>query len=422
MKIKSFNIQKSIIIIIILFNLNLNLFSQTGTSINTTGASADISAMLDISSTSQGLLIPRITTNQRDNIVSPATSLLIFNTTTNCFEAYVNNGWYTVSCPTPCSPPSVPSSGINIPSDKIIIWNWNTISGATGYKWNTANTYSTANDNGTSVSYTQSGFNCNTSYSIYVWAYNICGNSPGQTLAQTTSSCIPTTTACGSQVFMLANLNVGTKISGGTQQTSQGVKWCYNDLEANCTTYGGLYQWAEAMGPSYSNTAITNPIITCDPCGPASGKGGAQGICPAGYHIPSDLEWSRYEYCLENTISPTGSTPLTTFQNQSNPCFRGSTSYGVGPGDKMKVTASNTPIAWDGTNTSGFTALPAGEYQIGGFYNISTQAFFRSATELGVTHETNAWSRFIMSGSSQSCKLSNLNDKVWGLSVRCMQD
>jgi hypothetical protein len=90
----------SLISMLLLINL---VFSQNGISVNTTGGPADNSAILDISSTSQGLLIPRLTTVQRDNIASPAISLLIFNTTTNCFEAYVNGQWYSLSCPPPPS-------------------------------------------------------------------------------------------------------------------------------------------------------------------------------------------------------------------------------------------------------------------------------------------------------------------------------
>jgi hypothetical protein len=83
-------------------------FSQNGISVNRTGAPANNSAILDVSSTSQGLLIPRMTTTHRDNIASTATSLLIFNTTTNCFEAYVNGSWYSLSCAPACTPPTVP--------------------------------------------------------------------------------------------------------------------------------------------------------------------------------------------------------------------------------------------------------------------------------------------------------------------------
>ena len=67
------------------FNFSLftfNSFSQ-GVSINATGNPADSSAMLDVSSTTKGLLIPRVSlfsTSDVSTIQSPATSLLVFNT------------------------------------------------------------------------------------------------------------------------------------------------------------------------------------------------------------------------------------------------------------------------------------------------------------------------------------------------------
>jgi hypothetical protein len=67
-----------------------------GMAINTTGASADQSAVLDVSSASQGVLVPRMTTAQRRNINQPATGLLIYqNDSTTGF--YYNSG-------TPASP------------------------------------------------------------------------------------------------------------------------------------------------------------------------------------------------------------------------------------------------------------------------------------------------------------------------------
>ena len=75
----------------------INSFSQ-GVGINTTGAKANTSAVLDVSSTKQGMLISRMTTKQRNAIVSPAESLLIFNSDTHCFEAYYNGGWIAWGC------------------------------------------------------------------------------------------------------------------------------------------------------------------------------------------------------------------------------------------------------------------------------------------------------------------------------------
>jgi hypothetical protein len=189
------NFKLGVKLIVLLFTIHYSIFTNysfsQSVSISTSGSPADASSMLDISSTSKGLLIPRMSTAQRNGIPSPATSLLIFNTTTNCYESYVSGAWFSVSCPTPCSPPSSPPATANTSTATSIAWNWNSVSDATGYKWSTANNYANAADNGSSVSYTQTGLTCNTSCTLFVWAYNTCGNSASLALTQTTSSCGP---------------------------------------------------------------------------------------------------------------------------------------------------------------------------------------------------------------------------------------
>jgi hypothetical protein len=61
--------------------------------INQNGSVAHSSAMLDVSSTSKGILIPRMTTNQRTTISSPATGLLVFDTDINSFLFYNGSAW-----------------------------------------------------------------------------------------------------------------------------------------------------------------------------------------------------------------------------------------------------------------------------------------------------------------------------------------
>jgi hypothetical protein len=74
-----------------------NCFSQAGVAINTVSANPDASAILDVSSTTQGILIPRMTDAQRNAIPSPAIGLLIYNNTTNKFNFYKSTGWYELS-------------------------------------------------------------------------------------------------------------------------------------------------------------------------------------------------------------------------------------------------------------------------------------------------------------------------------------
>src|ERR1039458_6531122 len=81
------------------------------------------------------------------------------------------------------------------------------------------------------------------------------------------------TVAIGDQCFLRENLDVGTRINGLDTAKNNGIidKHCYNDDPANCTTYGGLYQWAEAVQyqNGATNTTVTNPPLT----------GNIQGIC-----------------------------------------------------------------------------------------------------------------------------------------------
>ena len=163
-----------------------------------------------------------------------------------------------------------------------------------------------------------------------------------------------------------------------------------------------MYEWGEAM--QYVNS------VNCDPCG----TDGVQGICAAGYHIPSDLEWSHYEWCVENNILPAGGTSLSTFQTGVG--WRGSTSPTAGVGAKLKASSSNSP-AWSGTNASGFTALPAGfRFSGGGFSHLGLACDFWSATEQS---HSSALYRHLDIASSQS---SRWFSKLYGFSARCIQN
>ena len=81
------------------------------------------------------------------------------------------------------------------------------------------------------------------------------------------------TVLLGTQCWMRNNLDFGSFISGTSpqQDNCKTEKYCYNDEVSNCTVYGGLYQWDELM--QYQ-------------AAPSS-----QGICPPGWHIPTQSEW-----------------------------------------------------------------------------------------------------------------------------------
>ena len=96
----------------------------------------------------------------------------------------------------------------------------------------------------------------------------------GQNLTDIRDNKIYPTIQIGTQCWMQKNLNYGISLQGSKEQTDNCIneKYCYSDNAANCTLYGGLYQWDELM--AYSNTP------------------GSQGLCPPGWHIPTQTEWN----------------------------------------------------------------------------------------------------------------------------------
>ena len=78
--------------------ISIKGFAQNGVAINTTGNPANNSAMLDITSTTGGLLMPRMQATQRTTIASPATGLLVYQTDgLSGFYFYNGSAWVLLS-------------------------------------------------------------------------------------------------------------------------------------------------------------------------------------------------------------------------------------------------------------------------------------------------------------------------------------
>ena len=173
----------------------------------------------------------------------------------------------------------------------------------------------------------------------------------------------------GSQCWLKENLNVGSRIDGSSDQTDNSTieKYCYEDNESNCDTYGGLYQWDEAM--QYVTTA------------------GARGICPTGWHIPTEAEIQ---------------TLKTTVANNGN---------------ELKALGQGTAGGGEGTNTSGFSALLAGVIVDYSFSTLTLYTYFWSSTfddnldawYMGLQHEDGfiIWAAY---------------HKTMGMCIRCLKD
>ncbi|MCK9254567.1 MAG: hypothetical protein GX793_10130 [Bacteroidales bacterium] len=496
--------KKLFLLFIFSFFLSPN-FAQ-GVAISTNGDSADPSAILDIESTNSGLLLPRMTTAQRDLIVNPAHSLIIFNTTIDCFEAFNSDTeeWIAIGCigytvpsgvsasatPNPIckgstliltgeatdatswswtgpndytsssqspsisnitiagqgiytlvvsndygsvtanttyvtvkSPPTNPTLGTHVSDEEQIEWNWTSVTNANGYKYNTSNNYSTAINNGNNTSYTQIGLTCETAYTLYVWAYNECGESSSTTLNETTSDCpsacdgIPKPTdydgniyeivGIGNQCWFAENMATthyadGTVIPHVTNNSDwvnlsvsdKAYCWYNNDI-TNKNIYGALYTWAAAAN---NTTSSSNPS-------------GVQGICPNGWHLPSDDEWEKLEGEVDATY-PYGDAQWDISG------YRGD-DVGSALAGNESLWNNGVLVTHPSFGNSGFLALPAGyrKWSDGAFSDLGSHVGFWSTTSAS---SSNVYPRQFSMYYTKSSRITTMRE--FGMSVRCIKD
>ena len=260
-----------------------------------------------------------------------------------------------------------------------VIVRWSSVYGATGYKVYRG----TSDDDYNSVytvkgtSYTDTGLILGVTYYYRVSAVNSGGESSLSnyvsampyleytfgTLTDSRDGKTYNTVKIGNnKTWMVENLNY--KIISNS--------WCYNNDESMCDEYGRLYNWTVAK-----NNA-----------------------CPNGWHLPSNLDWAD----LTKTVGGTGI-------------------YGDGGTAATKLKSG---AGWDqyfdipnGTDDFGFSALPAGysNYIGGGSFSVGTIGYWWTNTE---GDDGNAYYRSMKYNSENVSQ--NVNDKRFGMSVRCVQE
>lgn len=187
-----------------------------------------------------------------------------------------------------------------------------------------------------------------------------------------------------SQCWLKENLNVGT-ITDWQKDNGIIEKYCYNDEPDSCTKYGGLYRWHEML--KYY------PMQ------------GAQGICPPGWHIPSDEEWKVLEGAVDSQFG--------IGDNSWN--YLGFNGYDAGSNLKA---SSNWLGNGNGFDLFGFAGLPGGYCTLyGDFYCVGEYGFWWSSSnydfEHAILHE--------FKNSRQDIQRDR-NFKAHAFSVRCLRD
>jgi uncharacterized protein (TIGR02145 family) len=231
----------------------------------------------------------------------------------------------------------------------------------------------------------------------------------GNTLTDLRDGKTYNTVLIGTQCWMAQNLNYSDSGVFTPLATGQGAvgtqKYCYNDSESYCNTYGGLYEWAEIM----NGAATCNGIDSLQPACTIP----VQGICPCGWHIPSYYEWTLLE---KNAGSSPASFPYDT------------ATYGwlgINEGGNLKEIGSTH---WlnpnNATNTSGFTALGAGNSYAGLFEHFREFSDYWTSTEyydnVHPNNHSGAWNIHLDYFYATLHRFHH--DKTHGFGVRCVKD
>jgi uncharacterized protein (TIGR02145 family) len=194
------------------------------------------------------------------------------------------------------------------------------------------------------------------------------------------------TTAYSNGYGLAANLSQEVWVS-----THVGATAVYGEGLDSCTAGCGDLLTMQPHGRLYNWYAVNNP----------------QGLCPSGWHVPTDGEWRQLEEHLGMSSSSAWSTG-----------WRGNNQ-----GSKLKSSSSDVP-GWDGSNSSGFSGLPGGlRFPWESFYyNEGARGCFWTSTPSGYT---NALNRVLISGLSSysTNKIARVSEnRHYGFSVRCLKD
>ena len=190
-----------------------------------------------------------------------------------------------------------------------------------------------------------------------------------------------------SQCWLKENLNAGVRINGTAEQLNNGIieKYCYNDNPDSCTKYGGLYQWNEMM-----QYTTGQPV---------------RGICPPGWHIPSDGEWKILAGAVDSQYGI------------GDPEWDGADWLRYDAGLNLKAAAGWSGNG-NGTDLFGYSALPGGGYYL--LYEFYYVGYYGNWWSSDENNEYDSWGYTFGSDKTEISRY--YFSRSSGFSVRCIKD
>jgi uncharacterized protein (TIGR02145 family) len=201
------------------------------------------------------------------------------------------------------------------------------------------------------------------------------------------------TVKIGSQNWMAENLRFKSPNS-----------FCYDNADSNCTKYGRLYLWTAALDSVHLYENDDEDCGYCKPCPP---KYPLRGVCPKGWHLPTETEWMTLFETVEKGTSSGVALKSTTGWKRCD--------YGHHFFEKKCSPGG------DGYDYFGFSALPAGRWNKYGGSEIERSAMFWSSTG----YYKSAPNYMSLSAEKEKADVSYCSGSDYkddGLSVRCIQD
>ena len=341
------------IFLLLLIYISSGVLNGQNVAINNTGALPNSSALLDISSTNKGFLIPRMTHAEMLAIAAPATSLLVYSTTDLCFYFYTGAAWQILHC-TCLGAPVMSITGNATPCQgSSQIYTASLVSGSppTSYVWTVPAGATITAGQGTATITVTWGANSGT---ISLITSNNCGTSAATlniTISPLLTSATPITGPTALQVCATGNNYSVPVVAGALSYT-----WSILPLVAGTICTSG--QGSNSISVDFGSTAATYTISVYDSnaCGISSPKTTLIVTTTVNHGTLTETVPGHYSWVVPCGIS---SISITMYGARGGKGYRTAVGGTGGKGAKIVATYAVVPgtlldlyVGAQGTNAS----------------------------------------------------------------------